>query len=103
MSVAPAVVSRGTPDIFDAPVVLRFERHDRWHEMSDCQRYAVSEAGMGPTFRVPFRYDAWRRGEDGSKVPTNLGSFDTAEEARARCQAHLEGRYVVPKGEVWKP
>lgn len=99
-----AVVSRGTPaDLFEAPALLRFHRHERWYELSDCQRYSVSKAGMGPTFRVPFRYDAWRRGSDGSKIPTNLGSFDTPEDARDRCQAHLEGRYVVPKGEVYRP
>ena len=76
-----SAVPRGTSSLFDSPVLLRFERHDRWHEMSGCQRYAVSKAGMGPTFRVPFRYDAWRRGSDGSKIPQNLGCFDTAEEA----------------------
>lgn len=98
------MVPRGTPeDLFASPVQLRFERHDRWHEMSDCQRYAVSKAGMGPTFRVPFRYDAWRRGSDGSKIPQNLGCFDTAEEARERCQAHAEGRYQPPGGEVYRP
>lgn len=99
-----SAVPRETPgDLFAAPALLRFARHDRWHELSDCGRYAVSAAKMGDTFRVPFRFDAWKRGADGSKIPQNLGSFDTAEEARERCQAHLEGRYVVPKAEVWKP
>lgn len=99
MAAAPeSVVPRGTPDIFDAPA-LRFVRADRWHELSDCNRYAVSKALISG---VP-RYDAWRRGKDGSKIPTNLGSFDSAAEAEARCQAHLEGRYVPPKGEVYRP
>lgn len=97
--VSAAVVPRGAPDLFAAPAQLRFVRADRWHELSDCNRYAVSKALISG---VP-RYDAWRRGKDGSKIPTNLGSFDSAAEAEARCQAHLEGRYEPPKGEVYRP
>lgn len=99
MAAAPeSVVPRGTPDIFDAPA-LRFVRADRWHELSDCNRYAVSKALVDG---VP-RYDAWRRGENRMGIPQNLGCFDSAAEAEARCQAHLEGRYVPPKGEVYRP
>jgi hypothetical protein len=95
-----SAVPRETPgDLFAAPALLRFTQADRWHLLSDCSRYAVSKALVNG---VP-RYDAWRRGADGSKIPTNLGCFDSAGDAEDRCQAHLEGRYVVPKGEVWKP
>lgn len=97
--VSAAVVPRGAPDLFAAPAQLRFVRADRWHELSDCNRYAVSKALVGG---VP-RYDAWRRGENRMGIPQNLGCFDSAAEAEARCQAHLEGRYVPPKGEVYRP
>lgn len=86
-------------DLFAAPIVLSFHQADRWHRLSDCNRYAVSKALVNGT----PRYDAWRRGKDGSVIPTNLGCFDTALEAETRCQAHADGRYAVPKGEVWKP
>lgn len=113
---AENVVPRGTPDIFDAPVVLRFvvDPKDRWHRPSDCGRYAISKADLGEAFERAHGYrevyDAWRRGKDGSVVPQNLGSFPIRRDrqaafdaARERCQAHLEGRYTVPRAEVWKP
>lgn len=102
-----SAVPRGAPDLFAAPARLRFIRTDRWHEVSDCGRYTVSKADMGEAFErehgVRFRYDAWRRGKDGSKIPANLGCFNSAAEAEVRCQAHLEGRYTPPKSEIYQP
>lgn len=93
--------SPGTPDLFSAgPADLQFHQADRWYRLSACERYSVSKADMGPGAPVRHRYTAWRRGRDGSKIPTMLGCFDSGREAEDACRDHLQGRLVIQPGLV---
>lgn len=71
---------------------LTWVRKDKYYQAAD--GYWVSAAKVGDT----WRFTAWKlptaamrigrivRGEEGRPGPVCLGHFDTADEARQRCQ-----------------
>lgn len=57
---------------------------DRYHQESDCGRYTVDGADMGPMFTPRFRFTAWKRG----RPPENLGCCNSADLAKQLCEDH---------------
>ena len=89
--------SRGTPEDLSRPraAAIRAPRPLARDVRLPALRRQQSRHGPHLPRPVPLRR-LEARSDDGSKIPQNLGCFDTAEEARERCQAHAEGRYQPP-------
>lgn len=64
---------------------MNWHQVDRYHQESDCGRYRIDGADMGPS-HMPYRYifTAWATG----RPPENLGVAKTAALARDLCEDH---------------
>lgn len=64
---------------------MKWIQFDRYSQESDCGRYTVEGARMGPGKGV--RYTAWKRG----RPPENLGCCDSPDMAKDLAEMHERG------------
>lgn len=66
---------------------IRFVPARRWHRISKCERYAISEVNC---LGVASRDVAWRRGRSGAEIAKALGTFDSLIDAESSCRRDEE-------------
>lgn len=63
---------------------MNWNRFSEWAEISDCERYTVCMA----TAAGRFVFTAWRRATTRTLAPTEIGSANDIDTAKAMCEDH---------------